>query len=67
MYFMNEKQITIYQNADWTWMNRDGNMWQRLIDSTGEYDAYRARLFKYWQIGTHRRNSHGLMTSIIEA
>jgi hypothetical protein len=67
MYFMNEKQITIYQNADWSWMNRDGNMWQRLIDSTGEYDAYRARLFKYWQIGTHRRNSHGLMTSIIEA
>ncbi len=67
LYFMNEKEIKIYQNADWTWMNRDGNMWQRLIDSAGEYDAYRARMFKYWQIGTHRRNSHGLMTGIIEA
>ncbi len=67
MYFMNEKQITIYQNADWSWMDRDGNMWQRLIDSTGEYDAYRARLYKYWQIGTHRRNSHGLITGIIES
>jgi hypothetical protein len=67
LYFMNEKELKIYQAGDWSWMNRDGNMWQRLIDSSGEYDAYRARLFKYWQIGTHRRNSHGLITGIIEA
>src|ERR1044072_726591 len=66
-YFLNEKELKIYRAADWSWMNRDGNMWQRLIDSSGEYDAYRARLFSYWQIGTHRRNSHGLMTSITEA
>jgi hypothetical protein len=67
MYFMNEKELKIYRAADWSWMNRDGNMWQRLIDSSGEYDAYRARLFSYWQIGTHRRNSHGMITGIIEA
>jgi hypothetical protein len=67
MYFLNEKEIKIYQNADWAWMNRDGNMWQRLIDSSGEYDAYRARMFKYWQIGTHRRNSHGMLANVIEA
>jgi len=67
MYWMNEKEIKIYQNGDWSWMNRDGNMWQRLIDSSGEYDAYRARMFKYWQLGTHRRNSHGMITGIIEA
>jgi hypothetical protein len=67
LYFLNEKEIKIYQNADWAWMSRDGNMWQRLIDSSGEYDAYRARMFKYWQIGTHRRNTHGMMTGIIEA
>lgn len=67
LYWMNEKELKVYQDADWAWMNRDGNMWQRLIDSSGEYDAYRARLFKYWQLGTHRRNSHGLITGIIEA
>jgi hypothetical protein len=67
LYFLNEDQIKIYRAADWSFMNRDGNMWQRLIDSTGEYDAYRARLFSYWQIGTHRRNTHGVMTSITEA
>lgn len=67
LYFMNEKELKVYRAADWSWMNRDGNMWQRLIDSSGEYDAYRARLFSYWQLGTHRRNSHGMITSIIEA
>lgn len=67
LYFLNEKQIKLYRHGDWTFMNRDGNSWQRLIDSTGEYDAYRARLFMYAQLGTHRRNSHGLMTGIIEA
>lgn len=67
MYFMNEKELKVYKAGDWSWMNRDGNMWARLQDSSGEYDAYRARLFKYWQLGTHRRNSHGLMTAITEA
>jgi hypothetical protein len=67
LYFLNEKELKIYRAADWSWMSRDGNMWQRLIDSSGEYDAYRARLFSYWQIGTHRRNSQGVITSIIEA
>jgi hypothetical protein len=67
MYFMNEDQIKIYRDSDWTWMNRDGNMWDRLRDSSGEYDAYRARMFSYWQIGTHQRNSHYLVTNVIEA
>lgn len=67
LYWMNEKEIKIYQAGDWSWMNRDGNMWQRLIDSSGEYDAYRARMFKYWNIGTHRRNTHGMITGIIES
>jgi hypothetical protein len=67
MYFMNEDQIKIYRDADWTWMNRDGSMWDRLRDSSGEYDAYRARMFCYWQIGTHQRNSHALTTGIIES
>jgi hypothetical protein len=67
LYFLNEKEIKLYQNADWSFMNRDGSNWQRLIDSAGEYDAYRARLYKYCQLGTHRRNTHGMITSIIEA
>lgn len=67
MYFLNEKEIKLYRHGDWSFMNRDGNIWQRFIDSAGEYDAYRARLYMYAQLGTHRRNSQGLMTSITEA
>lgn len=67
LYFMNEKELKLYRHGDWTFMNRDGSNWQRLIDSSGEYDAYRARLYMYAQLGTHRRNSHGLMTGIIES
>lgn len=66
-YFLNEKEIKVYQHGDWSFMDRDGSKWQRFIDSSGEYDAYRARMYKYWQIGTHRRNSHGMITGIIEA
>lgn len=67
LYFLNEKEIKLYRHGNWSFMNRDGSNWQRLIDSSGEYDAYRARLYMYGQLGTHRRNTHGLMTSIIEA
>lgn len=67
IYFMNEKNLKLYKANDWSWMNRDGSQWQRVIESTGEYDAYRARLFRYHQLGTDRRNTHGLMTSVTEA
>ncbi len=67
LYFMNEKEIKLYQAGDWSFMNRDGSNWQRFSDSNGEYDAYRARLYKYCQLGTHRRNSQAMMTGIIEA
>lgn len=62
MYFMNEKEIKIYREGDWGFMNRDGSQWQRVIN----YDAYQATLFKYCNTGTHRRNSHGLLSDILE-
>lgn len=62
MYFLNEKEMKIYREADWAFMNRDGSQWQRVIG----FDAYDATLFKYCQLGTHRRNSHGLLSDITE-
>lgn len=62
MYFLNEKEFKIYREADWAFMNRDGSQWQRVIG----YDAYQATLFKYCQMGTHRRNSHGLLSDLTE-
>lgn len=67
MYFINEKELKLYQEGDWSFMNRDGSNWQRIIDANGSYDAYQAMMFKYCQLGTHRRNSHGLLSDLIEA
>lgn len=63
MYFLNEKELKMYREADWSFMDRDGSKWHRVVG----YDAYDATLFKYCQLGTHRRNSHGLIKDITEA
>lgn len=65
-YFLNEKELTLYRAHDWSWLDRDGSMWQRKIDSTGTYDAYEAVMHQYSELGCHRRNTHGLITNIIE-
>ncbi len=73
MWFMNEKQLKIYHTGQWSWMNRDGSNWTRVYNvpsgggNAGFVDAYMATMFRYWQIGTKRRNSHGKMTNINEA
>lgn len=66
MYFVNEKEIKLYEANDWSFMNRDGSNWQRVITSAGSFDAYSATLFKYCELGTHRRNAHGLLSDITE-
>jgi len=66
MYFVNEKQLKLYEAADWSFMNRDGSNWQRVITSAGTFDAYQSHLFKYCEMGTHRRNAHGLLTDLTE-
>lgn len=62
IYFVNEKAIKLYRQADWSWMDEDGNKFQRVIG----FDAYEARMFQYCEMGTHRRNSHGLLSDITE-
>lgn len=66
-WFVNEKEIKLYEEGDWSFMNRDGSNWQRIITSAGSFDAYQCMMFKYCQVGTHRRNSHGKLADITEA
>lgn len=66
MYFLNEKEIKLYEAADWEFMNRDGSNWQRVINSSGAFDAYSATMYKYAEIGTHRRNAHGRIDDLTE-
>lgn len=63
MYFINEKELKLYRESDWSFMDRDGSKWQRVIG----FDAYDATLYKYCQLGCHRRNSQGLVSDITES
>lgn len=62
-YFLNEKELTYYREGDWSWMNRDGSMWQRVIG----YDAYEGVMYQYSELGCHRRNSQGMISDLTEA
>jgi hypothetical protein len=62
LFFLNEDELTWYREKDWSWMNRDGSNWQRVIG----FDAYEATMYQYSELGTHRRNTHGLMSDITE-
>lgn len=62
MYFVNEKAITLYRDKDWEFMDRDGSKWARVAG----YDAYDATMYQYSNIGTHRRNTHGLLSDLTE-
>ena len=66
MQFVNEKEIKLYEAGDWSFMNRDGSNWSRVVTSAGKFDAYEATLYKYAEIGTHRRNAHGKLADITE-
>lgn len=61
-YFLNEKELKWYREGDWSFMDRDGSMWQRVVG----FDAYEATMFQYSELGTHRRNSHGVIQDITE-
>ncbi len=66
-YYVNEKELKVYKEGDWAFMDRDGSKWQRKITPEGTFDAYTCMYYSYRQLGTHRRNSHGLLSDIIEA
>lgn len=66
MQFVNEKEIKLYEAGDWSFMDRDGSKWNRKVDSNGSYDAYNATMYKYSEMGTHRRNAHGKITDLTE-
>lgn len=69
-YFVNEKELTLYRESDWSWMNRDGSMWQRVLlyaTVAANYDAYQALMYQYSEIGCHRRNTQGVIADLTES
>lgn len=63
---LNEKEVKQYNAGDWEFMNRDGSNWQRTVTSAGNFDAYNCTLYKYMELGTHRRNAHGVLQDVQE-
>ena len=66
MLFLNEKELKWYKAGDWSFMDRDGSKWQRVINASGTFDAYGATLYQYAELGTHRRNAHGRISDLTE-
>ena len=66
-WFINEDALTYYRDEDWHFIDKDGSMWKQVRDSNGDYDAYYARMVEYHELGTDRRNSHGVIEDITEA
>jgi hypothetical protein len=66
-WFINEDAITYYRDEEWHFLDKDGSMWKQVRDSNGDYDAYYARMVEYHELGTDRRNSHGVIRDITEA
>lgn len=62
MYFVQEKELKIYQTKEWHWADDDGNVLKWV---TG-YDAFEAFMRKYWEIGTASRNKQGRIEDITE-
>ena len=60
--FVNEKEVTVYRSKPWSWADTDGNMFKWVSG----FDAWEAMMKQYWQMGTHQRNAHGIMTAITE-
>lgn len=65
-WFINEDALKFYRDEDWHWLDRDGSMFKQVSDSNGVYDAWFAHLVERHELGTDRRNTHGLIDNIQE-
>ncbi len=61
-YFLNTKELFIRRAKEWQWMDKDGAIWSRVSGK----DAYEATVYQYSNIGTFRRNTHGVLSGITE-
>lgn len=65
--YLSEKNLTYYRDKEWHWADRDGSMWKQVRDASGDYDAWYARMVEYHELGSDRRNTHGIIKDLTEA
>jgi hypothetical protein len=63
MYFLNTGNLKIYQQGDWSFLDRMGSKWQQVPNT----DAFSATMYRYMELATDQRNAHGKIVDITEA
>lgn len=64
---IDRRYVNIHRASNFDWMNMDGNMFQRKIDSNGRYDSYEAMLYAYMSLGCSSFRNQGALRDITEA
>lgn len=60
IYFLTTADLQMYRMSDYEWMQKDGSVLSRISN----YDAYEAVLFRYSELGTTARNTHGVICDL---
>ena len=63
MYFLNTDHLTEFMASDWEFMEKDGAVLSRLENT----DEYQFTLFKYSELATDQRNTHGKLLDLTSA
>ena len=63
MYFLNTDHLTEFMASDWEFMEKDGAVLSRLENT----DEYQFTLFKYHELATDQRNTHGKLLDLSAA
>jgi hypothetical protein len=62
MWFVDEKQFKVFRTKDWHYADDDGD----ILKWIQGFDTWTGFMRKYWEIATHRRNAHALLSDITE-
>jgi hypothetical protein len=62
MALVTEKELKVFAKRDWYFEDSDGSV----LKWKDDYDEFQGFMKKYWQLGTHKRNAHGLFTNLTE-
>ena len=57
------KNLIEFRMSDWEWLDQDGST----LHYVPGFDAYEAVLYKYMELGTDKRNAHGIVKDLTEA
>ena len=62
MALLTEKELKVFARKDWYFEDKDG----AVLKWKSNYDEFEGFMKKYWQLGTHKRNAHGLFNNLTE-